>query len=653
VELRFSSTCFTTDALVQLDTCEEFMVKLASVSRLMSTGRTWLKSWAGGKRRIVLFLAPEAGLTPFYASHAILAKTLNEAGHTAIMLSCNGWLPVCSWKWARGMKPTASGDNRNVACEQCRSQSQATRRDYGLTDVSLESLLGPMERSKIAEILKNNSAALSKMTYEDIAFGPVAGGEILRSSRRLDVSEFTEEDNALMESVLFSALSIYFALKILASQYEITRIAFFGDYAWWLPAALFARKLSIPVTRIDHGYFRDIDRRFIGLRPNSSNVHTFDHQIAQWPKYRDRPIEPAAITNIADSALFRLEGYGGVSTFSPNWIKREDPLQEELGLSRHRRTIVAFPSSSDEIVAIRNIMELFGKPYGQGRTPFRDQIEWLKALSDWVADRSDLQLVIRLHPRIGLSHRHTSVSTEYHHFRKAFKALPANVLVVWPEDKVSSYNLAEIADAALVSWSSMGLELARFGIPVVAAFSGLGAYPVGTFAAYEDNARDYFFGVEHAPDRRATMSNITEAFRWTHYLDLSPVVDMSDLIPTPDHWDVPPWRMPKNQGTVLRVLIDGVDITELNMQRLPRGSAAEARERTALLNVLNRILVFFVAGQEYADKPLEQIRLEANGIVDVVVNGKSFHRYSPLAHRLGAMLAENGPIEAPVPALSI
>lgn len=592
-----------------------------------------------------MFLAPEAGLAPFYTSHAILAKSVSEAGHTAIMLSCDGWLPICSWKFARGMKPTASGDNQNVACEQCRMQAQATGRDYGLTNVSLESLLGEEEKSTILEILAQNSAALSSTTYDDIAFGSVAGGEVLRSSRRLDVSEFTTDDNTLMESVLFSALSIYFAVKILASRFEITRIAYFGDYAYWLPTAVFARRLGIAVTRIDHAYNRDIDRRFIGLRPDSSNVHTFDHQIGQWAKYRDRPIEPTAVEKIVDNALYRLGGYGGISTFSPNWVRRDEALQSELGLSRHRKTIVAFPSSSDEVVAIRNIMALFGKPYGQERRPFTDQIDWLRALSQWVGARSDLQLVIRLHPRIGLSHRHTAVSTEYFQFKDAFPALPTNVVMVWPEDKVSSYNLAEVADAAVVSWSTMGLELARFGVPVVAAFSGLGAYPTGTFVAYEDNPYNYFRTVEAAFDRPATIADITEAFRWSHYADLSPVVDVSDVVPAWDHWDVPPWRMPKNHQTFLRVLVDGDDLSALNMNHLPVGSPARAQERKAILDAVNRILVFFVAGEERAGLRPEKIRIESDGLVALDFDGEVFRRYSPLAHRLGAMLTQTTEVE--------
>src|SRR5579872_5912738 len=42
------------------------------------------------RKPIFLFLAPEAGLQPFYASHALLARVMKDAGHPILLLSCNG-----------------------------------------------------------------------------------------------------------------------------------------------------------------------------------------------------------------------------------------------------------------------------------------------------------------------------------------------------------------------------------------------------------------------------------------------------------------------------------------------------------------------------------------------------------------------------------
>lgn len=600
--------------------------------------RATLEQLASSKQPIVLFLAPEAGLKPYYASHAILARTVAESGRAAVMLSCHGLLPICSWKFARGMVPTRSGDAANPACESCIAQAKATGDEYGLVDVPIETLVSDAERAEIAKILADNAGAAWNTNHDGIAFGAIAKGEVLRSRRRLDLSEFTENDHRLLESIIHSALAIYFAVKKLAETHAVERIAFFGDYAYWLATVSFAQRLGIAATNVDHAYHRDIDRRLIGLRQGSVNVHMFDRQVNSWPRYRNHPIEGAAIDRISDSGLFRLVSHGGLSTFSPNWQFRDTPAHVELGLAPGKKTLVAYPSSSDEVVALRHIMKLFGKPYGAGEQPFANQVDWLSELSEWVGSRDDLQLVIRMHPRIGMSHRHSSTASEYARYKDALATLPPNVVVVWPEDKVSSYNLAEAADLVLVSWSTIGMELARFGVPLIAAFSGFGTYPTGGFAKFMSERADYFRLIERMAVGPASMADVTDAFRWSHYVHVSPLVDVSDVVPAPDFADVPAWRMPKNHRTIWQVFIEGKDLSELKMDALPRGAAAEREEREALLCTMRHTLLFFATGQTEPMLRAEDIHADGGRWISYRQDGEVIRRFSPLCARLVSLL---------------
>src|SRR6202000_188829 len=117
--------------------------------------------------------------------------------------------------------------------------------------------------------------------------------------------------------------------------------------------------------------------------------------------------------------------------------------EKKLGLSRGRKTLVAYTSSLDEFVASRGVLEALGRPYAAGPKPFDDQSAWLRALVDWTASRPDLQLVGRIHPRTGSS-RYATVASEYFRLKSEFATTPSNVTVVWPEDPVSRYNLGDI-----------------------------------------------------------------------------------------------------------------------------------------------------------------------------------------------------------------
>lgn len=611
----------------------------ASLRRLR---RGQLRRWAEAREPMILFLAPEAGLKPFYASHAILARTLGEHDHAAIMLSCNGVLPACTVKFAHGVKPGES-EREAALCRDCRASALSVGSRYGLIDESVESLIDEAERGAIDSIIEQHRDALSELNHDGIAFGAVAIGDALRISRRTDVAEFTEVEHRLARALLTAGLMVYFALRKLEARYRLVRIVFFGDYAYWIAAQAYAEKHGIAVTHVDHGYNMDVDRRLIDLRPGSINAHTLE-QVTHWPRYRALPIEPQVVAAIGESSLFRLRGHGGASTYSPNWARRETALQEELGLSRGNKTLVAYSSSLDEYVAVDRIMRALGKPYGQAPRPFADQHGWLRGLIDWAGTRDDLQLVVRLHPRLAAGSRHDAPASEYHVFRREFTHTPANVVIVWPEDRVSSYNLAEIADACTVAWSTIGLEVARFGVPTVAAFSDLGPFPVGGFISFAPDAAGYFAAVEQALSQPASLDRLTEAFRWTHYVHRSATVDVSDLIPTRDYGDIPSWHLPTNHAVIHGALALDEDVSTLTMSRLKAEPENLRLERDAIRQVLQGFAAFFIAGDERLART-GKLQLLPDLCAGLEGAGESFRRYSPLAHRLIAM-ADVRPVPA-------
>lgn len=49
----------------------------------------------------------------------------------------------------------------------------------------------------------------------------------------------------------------------------------------------------------------------------------------------------------------------------------------------------------------------------------------------------------------------------------AFPALPENIHVIRPEDKTNTYDLVEIADFGLVYTTTVGMEMAMSGLPVI------------------------------------------------------------------------------------------------------------------------------------------------------------------------------------------
>ena len=503
-------------------------------------------------------------------------------------------MPMCTVKFATRTEPTAWDDMETPVCVACRVARQKTANDYELLEIGLESLVGPDGRASIESLIRRFEESPWTAEYDGIEFGTIGLAEVLRDRRKHTVEELDDGDIRLLVALIRSSLAIYLGLEKLAARFNVHQIAYFGEYAYWQSAQIMAARKGWGLLAVSHGYHRDLDRRLLSIRPRHAMVHMLE-QSDDWPNYEDRPIPPGVVSEIASGALYRMSNQGGASTYSPTWSNDSGRVFGELGLSRDRRTIVAYPSSYDEYVCVAGQFKALGLSYPDRPQPFVDQEAWLCELVQWISGRPDLQLVLRMHPRMGVGHRHSTLSSDYRKLKDTFSSVPSNVVVIWPESKVSSYSLAEFADVALISWSSMGLELARFGVPVVAAFQRVGPVPLSDFIKFEVKTDRYFAIVEAAMNEVATVEKVAGAFRWTHYLHWASLIDVSDIVPTPDYPTIPSYRQPHRRDLILETLINRADVTQLNMAKLDLSDRAYRSEKAALLQAIETFVGFFDA----------------------------------------------------------
>jgi hypothetical protein len=91
--------------------------------------------------------------------------------------------------------------------------------------------------------------------------------------------------------------------------------------------------------------------------------------------------------------------------------------------------------------------------------------EWLTVTAQYFETRNAGQLVVRVHPgeMLGAGHPSTEI------VRNVMPDLPQHVMLVGPDSDINTYDLIELADLGLVYTSTVGLEMAMAGIPVVVA----------------------------------------------------------------------------------------------------------------------------------------------------------------------------------------
>jgi len=100
-----------------------------------------------------------------------------------------------------------------------------------------------------------------------------------------------------------------------------------------------------------------------------------------------------------------------------------------------------------------------------GRNIFAESMsEWITRTVQYFARRPDVQFVVRIHPGEKIVPQAKSMGTVV---REALPEIPGHIHIVGALDNINTYDLVEIADLGLAYTTTVGVETAMNGIPVI------------------------------------------------------------------------------------------------------------------------------------------------------------------------------------------
>lgn len=174
---------------------------------------------------------------------------------------------------------------------------------------------------------------------------------------------------------------------------------------------------------------------------------------ALWEAYQTKPLTNEESEKI--QALFEARKKASVwKNFSRLWqsIPAEGVQQarEKLGLDQRPVVLLATNVLGDSLTLGRQIFS-------------QSMQEWIERTVQYFAGREDVQLVIRVHPGEVLTHGVSMVDVVSH----VLPRLPEHIHLIRPEEKVNTYDLIAAADVGLVYTTTVGLEMAMSGVPVI------------------------------------------------------------------------------------------------------------------------------------------------------------------------------------------
>jgi len=148
------------------------------------------------------------------------------------------------------------------------------------------------------------------------------------------------------------------------------------------------------------------------------------------------------------------QGGGLWENFSRLWqgTPSQGGEQTRANLELDSRPIVLLPAN------------VLGDSLTLGRHIFSNSMtEWMTRTIEFFTERNDVQFVIRVHPgeQIGWGPSVYDILTE------KFPELPENIHLLPANAKVNTYDLVNTADFGLVFTTTVGMEMAMIGLPVI------------------------------------------------------------------------------------------------------------------------------------------------------------------------------------------
>lgn len=208
-----------------------------------------------------------------------------------------------------------------------------------------------------------------------------------------------------------------------------------------------ARHLNIPSVTYEFGD----QRQRIWLAQNGEVMR--QETDALWNARQETPLTPDQMERL--QGLFMARQRAALwENFARLW--QDTPPQggeqarAELGLDGRPVVLLATNVLGDSLTLGRQIFS-------------SSMAEWISRTVQYFTGRPDVQLVIRVHPGEILT-RGLSMAAVV---RSVLPELPEHIRLIEPKDKLNTYDVIEVADVGLVYTTTVGLEMAMAGLPVV------------------------------------------------------------------------------------------------------------------------------------------------------------------------------------------
>lgn len=468
----------------------------------------------------VLVFMPEMGINLYAKVIEKIARTLILGGKNVTLVRCNHILSGCTLKLGSNI----NSRNFSQICKNCILNSK---------------IVSALAKCKTVDLIFNSAVApdLSTLNYQELinfSYKSVPIGRLVYYDLSIHYKKdplrnfFNVAEKFFFNQQLVDAINLVDFLERLQEEKIYTSVISFDEYCLANVVRAWARNRGLKAFQAGLAYHFNADLGFISL--SSSKTSLIDRRIAidDWENRKELALPASLVDEIYEDLIFRMSTSGG-HIFSKNYSGDADSIKKLFKINDCNKVIAVFPSSNDEITALEEMSMALNASIETGDV-FESQMDWLSCIIEFARKNDDVRVIIKIHPRLLDTHRDVRVADELAMYEEMAANLPGNVFFVWPKDSVSAYDILMFADLGLTSWGTMGLEIAKLGIPVVTALSKSVSVTPGINLFKKAVDREDFLNYLRAPKCLVKKVDLIEVCRWHYSTYLSNSVFCSEFI---------------------------------------------------------------------------------------------------------------------------
>ncbi|MEO8261760.1 MAG: hypothetical protein ABI566_04250 [Pseudolysinimonas sp.] len=476
----------------------------------------------------ILFFSPFANIWEHAFPEGLIAESFAAKDVEVVAVRCAGMLKVhCVAMSAVGVGPDAPLSTREEVCRACTKRRDLITKEMNFPALIMDAWLQKTDIARVDELVASVDATTwTGLEVDGVPLGRYAVYEMWLSNKLVD-THLSPEMWSVYVGQLRNTLMTYFAARrILEHQAPDAVVVYNDHYSVNHAFCAAAWQLGIPSYTI-HGGQHMVRRgeSMMMFRSDYGIANLFES--AAWEVSRDLPIGADEVALVGDHFTGLLQASSAFAYSSKFMGTGATELRTQLGIAPGAKVLLATMSSEDELIGVRLIDAIHTSPQV---SLFADQFDWVDNLFRYAVSHPEVHLVLRLHPRMFPNKREQVLSPVVTHIMALRDNAPANVTFNMPSDGIGLYDLMQIVDLLLNYSSSVGAELAAFGIPVVTPSNAdFFTYP-GELNRIGHTLDEFHQQIEAALAEGWSIENVRRAFRWYAFLFGRVAVDFSDAV---------------------------------------------------------------------------------------------------------------------------